>query len=126
MSVVPGHAEALPADGASFDAAVVSLVLCSVPSQPRALAEIARVLADDGELCFYEHVRSPNPALGLLEDVIVPLWRRLAGGCRPNRDTLRAIERAGFAVSEVDRFTFAPEPPVPALSHVLGRARLTR
>ncbi|MFC5828981.1 class I SAM-dependent methyltransferase [Nonomuraea insulae] len=120
VSVVPGHAEALP--GSSFDAAVVSLVLCSVPSQGRALAEIVRVLRPGAQLRFYEHVRSANPALGLLQHLIAPAWRRLAAGCHLNRDTLAAIERAGFEVSEVERFGFAPQPLVPAMAHVIGRA----
>ena len=42
MTVVDGLADALPAEDGSFDAAVTSLVLCSVPDQARALAEIAR------------------------------------------------------------------------------------
>ncbi|SEG38104.1 Methyltransferase domain-containing protein [Nonomuraea solani] len=123
VSVVLGHAEALPAGDASFDAAVVSLVLCSVPSQSRALTEIRRVLRPGGLLCFYEHVRSSNPVLGLVEDLITPAWRRAAAGCRPNRDTVRAIERAGFAVGDVERFTFAPQPLIPRMAHVLGHAR---
>ncbi|NJP93620.1 class I SAM-dependent methyltransferase [Nonomuraea sp. FMUSA5-5] len=123
VSVVPGHAEALPSGDGAFDVVVVSLVLCSVPSQPRALAEAARVLRPGGELRFYEHVRSPNPALGLLEDLITPLWRLAAGGCHPNRNTLEAIRRAGFEVTECDTFGFSPQPGMPRMTHVLGRAR---
>src|SRR2546422_8833957 len=37
VEVVDGVADHLPADDASFDAAVVSLVLCSVPDQREAL-----------------------------------------------------------------------------------------
>ncbi|WP_433438439.1 class I SAM-dependent methyltransferase [Nonomuraea sp. CA-141351] len=126
VTVVAGHAEALPGEAGAFDAAVVSLVLCSVPSQRAALTEIARVLKPDGKLRFYEHVRSANPLIGLLEDAITPLWRRAAGGCHPNRDTLAAIQEAGFVVDEVERFAFSPQPLIPALSHLLGRAhRLT-
>jgi ubiquinone/menaquinone biosynthesis C-methylase UbiE len=44
VRVVAGHAIALPADDASFDAAVASLVLCSVSDVGGALAEIQRVL----------------------------------------------------------------------------------
>ena len=54
VSVLDGTAEALPGDG--YDAAVTSLVLCSVPDQATALAEIRRVLRPGGELRFYEHV----------------------------------------------------------------------
>ncbi|MFI6484595.1 class I SAM-dependent methyltransferase [Nonomuraea sp. NPDC050663] len=124
VHVVAGHAEALP-DG-PFDAAVASLVLCTVPSVERALAEIARVLRPGGELRFYEHVRSTNPVFGLVEDLIAPLWRRAAAGCHPNRDTVAAIERAGFSVDAVDRFAFAPQPVIPSTAHVIGRALLTR
>lgn len=124
VSVVAGHADALPGDDGAFDAAVTSLILCSVPTPARALAEIVRVLRPGGQLRFYEHVRSSNRAFGLIEDLITPAWRRMAAGCHPNRDTLRAIERAGFEVEEVDRFGFAPQPLIPRTAHILGRARL--
>ncbi|MEV0583805.1 class I SAM-dependent methyltransferase [Nonomuraea sp. NPDC050310] len=123
VTVVDGHAEALP-DG-PFDAAVASLVLCSVPSVPRALAELARVLRPGGELRFYEHVRSANPLLGLFEDLITPLWSKAAAGCHPNRATQAEIERAGFRVETAERFGFAPQPMIPRTAHVLGSARLS-
>jgi len=40
-------------------------VLCSVPDQQRALAELRRVLRPGGELRFYEHVRAVGLALSL-------------------------------------------------------------
>jgi SAM-dependent methyltransferase len=120
VQVVAGHSEALP-DG-PFDAAVLSLVLCTVPSPARALAQLAQVLKPGGELRFYEHVRSTNPVFALLEDLIAPVWRRAAAGCHPNRDTLAAIERAGFAITETTRFAFSPQPALPRLAHILGRA----
>ncbi|MFG1699148.1 class I SAM-dependent methyltransferase [Nonomuraea sp. NPDC049309] len=126
VSVVPGHAGALPADDDTMDAAVVSLVLCSVPEQRSALAEIVRVLAPGGRLHFYEHVRSPRRPIAVLQDLITPAWRRAAGGCHPNRDTLAEIERAGFEVAWIDRFRFAPNPPVPPHTHILGAAVLKR
>ena len=51
-----GTADRLSLDDASVDAAVASLVLCSVPDQGRALAELRRVLRPGSELRFYEHV----------------------------------------------------------------------
>ena len=126
VSVVPGHAGALPAADATMDAAVVSLVLCSVPEQRQALAEIVRVLVPGGRLHFYEHVRSTHRPIALLQDLITPAWRRAAGGCHPNRDTLAEIERAGFEVAWIDSFAFAPNPPVPPLPHILGTAVLQR
>jgi len=115
IRVVAGHADALPADDASFDAAVTSLVLCSVSEPPSALAGLCRVLRPGGELRFYEHVRSSRAWMGRAEDLIDPVWSRVAGGCHPNRDTLSAIREAGFEVREVQRIAFG-------LEHVLGRA----
>ena len=122
VRVVPGHADALPAADATFDAAVASLVLCSVPQVAGALAEIRRVLIPGGELRFFEHVRSGWPLLGLLQDAITPLWSAAAGGCHPNRDTAAAIRTAGFHIEQLDRFCYAPLRFIPAHAHVLGRA----
>jgi len=123
VRVVAGHATALPADDDSFDAAVTSLVLCSFPDVPAALAEIRRVLKPGGQLRFFEHVRSARPWLGLLEDAITPLWSRVGGGCHPNRDTAAAIRAAGFDIADLDRFSYAPLRFYPSHAHVLGRAQ---
>jgi ubiquinone/menaquinone biosynthesis C-methylase UbiE len=122
VRVVPGHADALPTADASFDAAVVSLVLCSVPQVASALAKIRRVLIPGGELRFFEHVRSGQPLLGLLQDALAPVWSRAAGGCYPNRDTTAAIRAAGFHIEQSDRFCYAPLRFIPAHAHILGRA----
>jgi len=124
VRVVAGHADALPAEDASFDAAVTSLVLCSVPNVGRALAEVRRVLRAGGELRFFEHVRSDRLVLGVLQDVITPVWSRAGGGCHPNRDTGAAIRTAGFDVVALDRFSYAPLRFIPRHTHILGRARV--
>jgi ubiquinone/menaquinone biosynthesis C-methylase UbiE len=124
VRVVDGVAGELPADEASFDAGVVSLVLCSVPDQVRALDELRRVIRPGGELRFYEHVISRKPLFARLERIAdATLWPRVAGGCHLSRDTGAAIERAGFAIEDVKRFPFSPAPVQPAIAHVLGRAR---
>lgn len=122
VTVVDGLAEDLPLPDASVDAAVFSLVLCSVSSVPRALAEARRVLRPGGAVVAYEHVRSASRLVGALEDLIAPVWSRLAAGCHPNRDPVAALADAGFVVRHEERFGFSPQRAVPATAHVLVRA----
>ena len=98
IRVLDGVAGRLPAGDGSFDAAVVSGVLCSVPDPGSALADLRRVLRPGGELRFYEHVRGRNAVRGRFQDAVDLVWPRLMGGCHPNRDTLAAIERAGYTI----------------------------
>jgi len=122
VTVTAAAAERIPADDGSADAVVVSLVLCSVADQAAALAEIRRVLRPGGTLAYYEHVRSESPVLAAVEDLLTPVWQRLAGGCHPNRDTLGAITKAGFTIQDNQRFGFAVQSMTPPVAHILGRA----
>jgi ubiquinone/menaquinone biosynthesis C-methylase UbiE len=124
VEVVEGVAGQLPADDGEFDAAVASLVLCSVPDQQRALAELQRVIRPGGELRFYEHVVSQGTfARGVQRFADATFWPRVAGGCHLTRDTHAAIEQAGFQIETSRRFGFSPGPPVPQIPHILGTAR---
>lgn len=124
VEVVDGVSGRLPAADASFDAGVASLVLCSVPDQRRALEEFRRVIRPGGELRFYEHVVAERPMAARLQRLAdAVFWPRVGGGCHLSRDTGAAIERAGFAVESLERFSFTPGAPVPPLPHILGVAR---
>jgi ubiquinone/menaquinone biosynthesis C-methylase UbiE len=124
IDVVNGIASELPAEDASQDAVVASLVLCSVRDQGEALSEMRRVLKPGGELRFYEHVVAQKPFPARLQRIAdATFWPRVAGGCHMARDTLPAIERAGFTVERSERFPFTPGAPVPSIPHVLGVAR---
>jgi ubiquinone/menaquinone biosynthesis C-methylase UbiE len=122
VTVVAGHGDALSFDDETFDGAVVSLVLCSVPEPGHFLAEVRRVLKPGGELRFFEHVRSDSPVLGVFQDAITPLWSAIGGGCHLNRDSRAAIGAAGFEIDEIDRFSYRPLKFVPAHAHILGCA----
>lgn len=124
VEVVDGVASALPAEDGSQDAAVASLVLCSVPDQVKALAEMRRVVKPGGELRFYEHVVAHRPLPARLQRIAdATFWPRVAGGCHMARETQASIERAGFEVERIDRFGFTPGAPVPPIPHILGIAR---
>jgi SAM-dependent methyltransferase len=125
VRVLAGVADDLPLEDESVDAAVASLVLCSVPDQDRALSELHRVVRPGGELRFYEHVipdRQPKRLLVQAADRS-GLWPAIAGGCHPARDTALAIERAGFDVERSERLMFAASRFEPAIPHILGIAR---
>jgi ubiquinone/menaquinone biosynthesis C-methylase UbiE len=125
IDVVDGIADRLPAGDASFDFAVACLVLCTVPDQARALAELRRVLRPGGELRYYEHVRSDRPLVALSQRAVDrTFWPRAFGGCHTARDTTAAIEAAGFELEAQRRMWVNPVPVAfPVASHAIGRAR---
>jgi ubiquinone/menaquinone biosynthesis C-methylase UbiE len=124
IEVVDAVAEHIPADDGTFDAAVASLMLCSVPDQHTALREVHRVLKPGGELRFLEHVRATTPGLIRVQQALdATVWPRFFGGCHTGRDTAAAIGQAGFALGKVTRFDFPPgRLPEPAKPHVIGTA----
>ncbi len=124
VTVVAELADRLPFDDATFDAGVASLVLCSVPAQDAALAELYRVIRPGGELRFYEHVVADDPAFARFQRVIGYVWPFFAGGCHTDRDTGKAIVAAGFEIERIRRFAFRPSPlEYPVAPKILGRAR---
>lgn len=125
IRVLEGTADALPADDCCFDAAVASLVLCTVPDQAHALSELHRVLRPGGELRFYEHVLSDRPALARSQRAVDRIfWPRMFGGCHTARDTPRAIADAGFELQDQRRMWVNPVPiAFPVATHAAGRAR---
>lgn len=124
VTLIAGTASELPLDDAACDAAVASLVLCTVPDQATALAELRRVLRSGAQLRFYEHVVSHDRRLARLQRVAdATFWPRVAGGCHAARDTGAAIAAAGFAVESQKRFAHRPSTLLPAVPHILGVAR---
>lgn len=106
VHVLAGSAEALPRDDGSCDAAVASLVLCSVADQAAALTEMRRVLRAGGELRFYDTLPPlrAGAAWGLtlersgdLYGQSVNLASRVCGVAAPGSlaATLELVEAAG-------------------------------
>jgi ubiquinone/menaquinone biosynthesis C-methylase UbiE len=122
VTLVEAPAEALPFEDKSFDTVVSLAVLCTVDDPSRVLQEIRRVLRPGGRLVFLEHVRSSEPGLAQWQDRLERPWGWIAGGCHPNRQTLEAIEGAGFEVVELERKDL-PDIPRLVRPNVLGVAR---
>jgi ubiquinone/menaquinone biosynthesis C-methylase UbiE len=111
-TVVIAGAEALPFPDDSFDTVVSTLVLCTVPDQAAALAEIQRVLTPGGRLLFLEHVRSDSPRWARWQDRLNGPWRAFADGCNCNRSTLQALADSPLRLGHVDRGKFRAMVPL--------------
>lgn len=99
LRLLKADALALPFPDNSFDTAVTSCTMCSVPDPVRALRELHRVLRPEGRLLMFEHVRSRNSLLGWILDLMT-LWTRRTG-TEMNRDTLGNTLAAGFRITDV-------------------------
>ncbi|WP_433334765.1 class I SAM-dependent methyltransferase [Spirillospora sp. CA-294931] len=124
IRVLDATAERLPVDDGTCDAAVASLVLCTVRDVRASLAELRRVLRPEGQLRFFEHVRAAHPAARTTQRLLdATVWPRCMGGCHSNRDTVSAIREAGFTVDRLDHLAFADTRlPFPASPQILGSA----
>jgi ubiquinone/menaquinone biosynthesis C-methylase UbiE len=109
FALVQARAETLPFADATFDAALATLVFCSVESPQKSFAELKRVVRAGGRVVLVEHVR-PRGALGFLFDALSPLAAWLLDD-HFNRRTADEARRAGLRVVRVD-------------SHALGIVQL--
>jgi ubiquinone/menaquinone biosynthesis C-methylase UbiE len=101
--LVAADAEALPFRDASFDGAVVALALCTIPEPANALSELRRVLSGGATVRLLEHVRASHRLISRCQQWLTPVWRRIAGGCRLDRDTARCVAESGLVIDHVDQ-----------------------
>jgi ubiquinone/menaquinone biosynthesis C-methylase UbiE len=102
VMIAETSAEDMPFENKSFDSAVVTWALCSIPDMAAALAEVRRVLKPSGALHFVEHGKAPEVSVARWQDRLNPLWRPIAGGCNMNREMDVLIEAAGFRIDDAD------------------------
>ena len=113
---IPAHlvaapAEALPFPDDTFDTAVATLVLCTIPDPVAAIDEMARVLKPGGRLLFIEHVRAEDPSSARWQDRLEKPWRFVADGCHCNRDTVATIA-SSFEVEAIEHDRTPKAPPI--------------
>lgn len=94
----------LPFPDASFDSALTTWTLCTIPDVAAALAELRRVLRPGGGLHFVEHGLAPDDGVQRWQRRLEPLQKRLAGGCHLTRPITDLLTGAGFELVDVERF----------------------
>jgi ubiquinone/menaquinone biosynthesis C-methylase UbiE len=97
-----GDAEHLPFGDASFDTAVCSLSLCTIPRPAAAIAEMRRVLVPGGRLLLLDHVGSTWPPVHGTQWLLERITIRTAGEHFTRRQ-LPLVQAAGFQVMETER-----------------------
>ena len=112
----------LDADDASYDAALVTFSLCTIPDPVRALGEVRRVLRPGAALHFLEHGSAPDEGVRRWQRRLEPLQRRVVGGCHLTRDPEALVRDAGFVVSDVGHTYLGPGPSKPFGYLTWGRA----
>jgi ubiquinone/menaquinone biosynthesis C-methylase UbiE len=96
--------QSLPFPDDSFDAALSTWTMCTIPDLQAALRELRRVLKPGGRLHFVEHGLAPDAKVQAWQHRLNPLQNRLFGGCNLNRPIVDSIRAAGFEVDRVDRY----------------------
>jgi ubiquinone/menaquinone biosynthesis C-methylase UbiE len=96
--------QSLPFADDSFDCALSTWTLCTIPDAAAALKELRRVLRPGGTLHFVEHGLAPDEKVQHWQHRLQPINRRMFGGCHLSRPILDLLQAGGFVVTDVDVF----------------------
>ncbi len=116
-------AETLPYDDATFDCAVSTFTLCTIPDPVMALREVRRVLKPEGHFLFLEHGRSDDSAIARWQDRLNPFQNWFGCGCNLNRRIDQLVSEAGLQLEHVDRYVL---PGVPRIGGEMYRGVAAR
>jgi SAM-dependent methyltransferase len=114
----------LDAADASYDCALSTFTLCSIPDVPQALAEVRRVLRPGGAFHYLEHGLAPDPGVVRWQRRLEPAQRLLGGGCHLTRDIAALLTDAGFH-AETAQVGYLSGPDSPSPWVYLYRGRVT-
>jgi len=113
--------QSLPFEDETFDTAISTWTLCTIPDANAALLEVRRVLKPGGTLHFVEHGLAPDEKVRRWQNRLNGLQKKVFGGCNLNRPIVSLISDAGFSVKEVDVF-YEKDAPKTVAADSLGVA----
>ena len=88
----------------TFDEVVATFVFCSVPNPVLGLWEARRVAKPGGKLYLLEHMRSKNKRFAtIMKNLDNPI--HYLSGVHIARKTVKNIEKAGWAIDDVEELT---------------------
>ena len=102
--------QSLPFADDSYDAALSTWTLCTIPDVATALREVRRVLKPGGTLHFVEHGLAPDEPVRRWQRRLEPVQKRLFGGCHLTRPVVELLTAAGFTITELDVYYEAGSP----------------